>query len=110
MRRHENIRYALLRVLAHRLRSADALRGGAHGPTLVRVARLLSGPGEGGDGPPVRYQHEIAEILGVSRSSVVRALSRLRARGIVVTGHGTVGLVDPAGLARLLEDAGDAER
>lgn len=110
MRRHEGIRYALLRVLAHRLRSADALRGGAHGQTLLRVARLLSRPGEDGGEPAVRYQHEIAEVLGVSRSSVVRALSRLRSRGIVVTGHGTVSLVDPARLARLLEDAGDAEQ
>lgn len=107
MRRHEGVRYALLRVLAHRLRSADAIRGSVHGPTLMRVARLLGRSFGDGGGRPVRYQHEIAEVLGVSRSSVVRALSELRSRGLVVTGHGTVEVVDPDGLARILRDAGD---
>ncbi|MES9542510.1 MULTISPECIES: Crp/Fnr family transcriptional regulator [unclassified Actinomadura] len=106
MRRHEGITRALLRVLAHRLRSADAIRGTDRGPTLVRVANLLARPAVGAGGAPVRFQREIAEVLGVSRSSVVRALTELRRRGLVVTGHGTVSVADPAGLARLLEEAG----
>lgn len=104
MRRHEGIGHALLRVLAHRLRSAYAIRGGDRGTTLARVARLLARPAGDVGGAPVRYQREIAEMLGVSRSSVVRALTELRTQGIVVTGHGSVSVVDPAGLARHLKD------
>ncbi|NDU74778.1 cyclic nucleotide-binding domain-containing protein [Actinomadura sp. DSM 109109] len=106
MRRYDGVGHALMRVLAHRLRSADAIRGTGRGPALVRVAHLLARPDGVAGGPPVRYQREIAEVLGVSRSSVVRALSELRTRGLVVTGHGTVGVVDPAGLERLLRTAG----
>ncbi|WP_176611476.1 Crp/Fnr family transcriptional regulator [Actinomadura sp. WMMB 499] len=112
-RRHEGVRNALLRVLAHRLRSADMYRVAGQGRVPVRVARLLDHSGDLGGppreaGPPIRYQREIADLLGVSRSSVVRALSDLRARGIVATGHGTVRVVDPGRLARFLEcpDAG----
>ncbi|MFD0687906.1 Crp/Fnr family transcriptional regulator [Actinomadura fibrosa] len=107
MRRYEGIRTALLRVVVHRLREADRSDGAAREPTLLRVARLLGraehGSGSGAlDGTPFRYQHEIAEMLGVSRSSVVRALTELRRRGIVATGHGSIRVVRLESLDALL--------
>lgn len=105
VRRHAGLQRALLRVTAARLRSADDERSAAERNALPRVARLLSGPGPGerpaGSAPP-RFQHEIAELLGVSRASVVRALSKLRASGAISTRHGAITVLDPAGLSRFL--------
>ncbi|NVI93161.1 Crp/Fnr family transcriptional regulator [Actinomadura sp. BRA 177] len=94
-RRHDGLQRALLRVTAERLRSADDERSAAEENVLPRVARLLSNPGAA-----PRFQHEIADLLGVSRASVVRALSRLRASGVVATRHGSIVVLDPAGLGR----------
>ena len=104
-RRRAGLQRALLRVTAERLRSADDERSTAEQNVLPRVARLLSGPGPGerpvGTAPP-RFQHEIAELLGVSRASVVRALSKLRTSGIISTRHGSITVLDPTGLSRFL--------
>ncbi|MER7541542.1 Crp/Fnr family transcriptional regulator [Spirillospora sp. NPDC127506] len=106
-RRHAGLQRALLRVTAERLRSADDERSAAEQSVLSRVARLLGGPGPGerpaGAAPP-RFQHEIAELLGVSRASVVRALTKLRASGIVSTRHGSITVLDPAGLSLFLRE------
>jgi CRP-like cAMP-binding protein len=107
MRRHDGVRNALLRVLVHRLRCADLNGDGRTERTVVRVARLLERTRRG-DGAPFRYQHQIAEMLGVARSSVVRALGRLRERGIVTTGHGTIEVVSFERLAAFLAEVDGA--
>ncbi|WP_157419625.1 Crp/Fnr family transcriptional regulator [Actinomadura kijaniata] len=114
MRRHDGIRTALLRVVVQRLRGAERLRDLGREPVRVAVARLLHHAGHGvdgagvdgagADGPPVRFQHQIAELLGVSRSSVVRALTELRRQGLLTTGHGVIEVVDRDRLGALLAD------
>ncbi len=104
-RRSDAVQRALLRVMAERLRSSDEERSAAEQHVLPRVARLLSGPGtDERPAAPLRFQHEIADLLGVSRASVVRALSTLRASGVVSTRHGSITVLDPAGLTRFLPD------
>ncbi len=104
-RRHDGLHRALLRVVSQRLRCADDERSVGDESVLLRVARLLDQTRRDA-GPagvvPVRFQHEMAELLGVSRASVVRALSKLRAGGIVSTRHGRVTVLDPVRLGRLL--------
>ncbi|NDU71037.1 cyclic nucleotide-binding domain-containing protein [Actinomadura sp. DSM 109109] len=102
-RRHDALQRALLRVMAERLRSSDEERSAAEQHVLPRVARLLSGPApDVRPAAPPRFQHEIADLLGVSRASVVRALSTLRSSGVVSTRHGSITVLDPAGLTRFL--------
>lgn len=101
MRRHEGVRNALLRVLVHRIRCVGPSGHGRAEPTVVRVARLLERTRRG-DAAPFQYQRQIAEMLGVARSSVVRALRRLREQGIVTTGHGTVEVVSDERLSAFL--------
>jgi CRP-like cAMP-binding protein len=109
MRRHESVRAALLRTVVDRLRTSDRLRDLGQEPVLVRVLRLLDerghAPGSAHPrGAPPRFQHEIAEMLGVARSSVVRALAVVRDRGLVTTRRGLIQVEDSAGLKRFLDE------
>ena len=110
LRRHDGIRTALLRVVVHRLRTIDRNGGVRQERALVRVGRLLerAEQGDGSEasvGTPFRFQHQIAEMLGLSRSSVVRALTELRARGLVTTRHGSIRVLDSNRLAAFLAHA-----
>jgi CRP-like cAMP-binding protein len=91
---HPAAAVVLLRVLVGRLREADRRRAefGAL-DTTRRLAQLLAELGA--DDHVVRLsQHELAGMIGASRESVARALTALRAEGVVTTGRRTVTVLD----------------
>jgi CRP/FNR family cyclic AMP-dependent transcriptional regulator len=72
--------------------------------TMAQVAAILLLEQEpAAEGPPlVRLSQEaIAELIGASRQSVSRVLSRLRERELVQTGYRTVVLLDQEALANV---------
>ena len=105
---HPKALLALTRTVVERLHDADRrrLEFGAY-DTLGRLSRLLRELADSDSRPagdavaidPPLTQHELAGLLGVSRESVVRALTELRRRGIVETGRRRLVVVDPAALA-----------
>ena len=101
---HPDIAVELLRMVSSRLRSADRriVEFGAY-DTTRRVANLLAGMAERVDRPgrlqPIALsQDDLAGMVGASRESVVRALTTLRALGLVTTGRRQVAVVDLPGL------------
>lgn len=48
-------------------------------------------------------QHELASLIGVSRNSMVRALSSLRSLGLVATTNQMVRVLDVAGLQQYVQ-------
>ena len=98
--------FALIRVLVDRLREADRRRVefGTLG-TTARVAGVLrdlvAAPGRAVDTGRIEItisQQELAGSVGASRESVVRAVARLRARGLISTGRGRIIVLDADGL------------
>ena len=96
---------ALLRSLTGRLRAADRRRVEFGGyDTSHRVANLLVEMAEEhgvveGDGLRIDVnlsQDELAGMIGASRESVARALSRLRSRGLVQTRRRGITVIDLA--------------
>ena len=92
---HPSAAVVLLRVLVGRLREADRRRAefGAL-DTTHRLAQLLAELGADGDHVVRLSQHELAGMIGASRESVARALTTLRAEGVVTTGRRTVTVLD----------------
>jgi len=93
----------LRRMLIHRLREADRRRVefGTH-DTASRVAHLLADMSseQQSPGPAVvrLSQQEIGKLIGASRESVARALTKLREHKLVETGHRSVTVLDPDAL------------
>ena len=102
---HPTAALALVHVMIHRLGAADrrridttasdATRGLAR--FLLEVASSWKAP-EGTAGSVPLTQHELASLIGVSRNSVVRALTTLRGLGLVDTAPGVVTIREPARL------------
>lgn len=74
-------------------------------PLIAQVAYLLVSMCESDrNGAPVVMlsQSTIAQLLGARRQSVTRAVSALRSDGLITTRYGSISLVDPPGLRRLM--------
>jgi CRP-like cAMP-binding protein len=106
---HPPILLALLRVLIGRLKSADRRRQASASMDVSRsLASLLvelsdrygiaREPGIDLNFPLT--QEELASMVSSSRDSAVRALTTLRARGLIATGRRTILVTDLAGLRR----------
>jgi CRP-like cAMP-binding protein len=102
----------LLRWTIRRLRTADRRRvDGTTLDTPHRLAQYLldladsdTGAGEGGVDIDIPLpQHELASLIGVSRNSIVRALSALRSFGLVTTRRHTITIADLGALRRYAE-------
>ncbi len=66
-----------------------------------RLAQLLLNYPSGGGA--IRITHEeLASALGVSRVTVSRILGQFTRQGLVRTGYGTIALLDPKGLSRMV--------
>lgn len=97
----------LMRMLIRRLRESDRRRVefGAL-DTATRVAHLLAemATEHQSPGPAVvrLTQQEIGELIGASRESVARALTTLRDRDLVETGHRSVTVLEPDALRSLV--------
>jgi CRP/FNR family cyclic AMP-dependent transcriptional regulator len=111
MRRHMLVRTATLvalsRSLAQRLREADAKRvemAALVGSARVAFELLDLGRRYGQTRPDGVHidlplsQEELADLVGLSRPTVARALADLRAEGHVLTGRRRLTIIDPAGL------------
>jgi CRP/FNR family cyclic AMP-dependent transcriptional regulator len=98
-RRHPAAGFAVLRTLAVRIRAADRRRAERSGVDATRrLARLLVDlADEHGDDLPLS-QAELGSLIGASRESVARALSRLRADGLVASRRRVVTIVDEPAL------------
>ncbi|MBP2472622.1 CRP-like cAMP-binding protein [Crossiella equi] len=112
---HPRIAWAMLRTLAHRLRTSDRTRGEYGGGTVAhRTIALLVDHAEryGRDvaaGVEISVsvsQQQLADTMGVSRESLARVLRDLRARGLVDTGRQRITVLDLDGLRRLGEETG----
>ncbi|MGC4956728.1 Crp/Fnr family transcriptional regulator [Actinomadura citrea] len=103
VRRYDGLNRVLLRVAVQRLRDADLQRGIGEEAPLTRLARLLDQDRRSDAAEPSlpRLQREIADLLGMSRASLVRALHSLRRDGIIKTGRGRITVLDPAALGLL---------
>jgi len=100
---------ALVRATIQRLDTADRRRIGRTGidasHALARYLVELVDQGDSAEGSLVEVdvplaQHELASLIGVSRNSMVRALSSLRSLGLVDLRKSTVRILDVAGLRR----------
>jgi CRP/FNR family cyclic AMP-dependent transcriptional regulator len=106
---HPTASLALVLATIGRLDAADRRRVGrtaVDSPhALARFLVELIDRGGSGEGSGVEVdiplaQHELASLIGVSRNSVVRALSSLRSLRLVATTGPTVRILDVAGLRR----------
>lgn len=82
-------------VIRFETRLADTLRG----PLEHRLARFLAGQAVRGE--LGLTQSELADMLGVHRGTVNRALKDLEEAGLISTGYRRIRVTDPEGLARL---------
>ena len=113
LHREPAVMFAVLRHLAHRLRGESARVEVSMGSSTRRVARLLvqrsvDAASDGQAGVEVGAglsQSRIADLVGVSRESVVRALQRLRDQGSIRTGRRSIEILDLSVLvAHALDD------
>ena len=107
--RHPRIALVILRLVARRLRYADAQRAafatldvaGRLAQRLVELSERFGTPNEGGI--EVRLplsQEELANWVGASREAVSKAFLLLRTLNIVETGRRRVTVLDPDALRR----------
>ena len=105
--RHPRAAVELVHTLVGRLRESDRRRVefGAYDTTRRLAAVLVelgSHTSTTDQGVEIRLaQHELAAMIGASRESVARALTALRAEGLVRTGRGTIVLLDTEALRRM---------
>ncbi|MFI6393199.1 Crp/Fnr family transcriptional regulator [Nonomuraea sp. NPDC050540] len=109
LRARPEIYRTLVAVTNDRLRrTADnGVRQAAH-PVACRTARMLKELAARYGRPDPQglliglalSQHDLALLVGASRESVVRALSRLRTSGIITTSRRKIIIRDPDGLGR----------
>jgi CRP-like cAMP-binding protein len=108
--RHPAVSFALLRLLAARLRESTSRHADAAGyDVLHRLARTLvdeaDRAGRPGDGGTVvgagLSQAELAGLVAASPKSVGRSLAVLRAQGLLATGRRSIVIRDIDGLRRL---------
>ncbi|GAA3883556.1 Crp/Fnr family transcriptional regulator [Saccharothrix violaceirubra] len=94
--RHPHVLWVVSSIALERLPDP----GTATDDAFTKVVRFLVREAEGARTAAVRFssQEELARMLAVSRASVVRAMSSLRAAGIVETGKGGVTVRDVAAL------------
>ena len=116
--REPAVMFAVVRHLAHRLRAESARAELSTGSSMSRVARLLvqrsvdaasrvaSGGRAGVEVGAGLSQASIADLTGMSRESVVRALHRLRSEGSIHTGRQSIRILDLSSLAAHAVDAG----
>jgi CRP-like cAMP-binding protein len=106
---HPRVAYELLRTLIQRLRAADRRRTDSGSADVGhRLARFLleladerGRPGPGGiDIELPVTQGELASQIAASRESAVRALTRLRAQGLISTGRRRITIRDADGLRK----------
>jgi len=111
---HPAASLALVRATIRRLDAADRRRIGRTGidasHALAKYLVELVDRGDSAEGSLVEVdvplaQHELASLIGVSRNSMVRALSSLRSFGLVDTRKSTVRILDVAGLRRYAQSA-----
>jgi CRP-like cAMP-binding protein len=106
LERHPNAAWEMLQALSRRLREAtDQVGELALLDVEARIARRLwhDFAASAGDPPPAGAklrvnQSELASMLGLTRESVNKHLSRLRTRGVLGVGSGYVELLDPEAL------------
>lgn len=85
------------------LRQAQALRALAGETVERRLAHVLLVLA-GSMGPTLRLRREdLAEVVGCTGPTAIRALAALRAKGLVASGWKSVTLLDLPGLARLAQ-------
>lgn len=107
LERHPIIYEALYWTMTDQLMEADYLRGLSSLPGLEQTARGLAflaarfGEAErGGKGRSLPLsQIELAELLGTSRETLVRAYTQLRQLGAIQTTRGKISITDSAALA-----------
>jgi CRP-like cAMP-binding protein len=109
---HPQASLALVRLMIGRLATADRRRtDSTTQQASLRLARfLLEVVGDHGasvkagvDVDVPLAQHELASLIGVSRNSIVRALSTLRSHGLLTTTRRTIRIPDPAALRRYVD-------
>ncbi len=100
---------ALLQIVMQRLRAADRRRIDSGSlDTGHRLARYLlelvdqaGSPARSGISIDIPLtQQEVASLIAASRDSVVRAMTTLRSRGLVITNRRAITVVDVEGLRR----------
>lgn len=103
IRRHPDLALAALSAMAGQLRELVTLvEDLAFRSVRARLARLLLA--EAGEGAAELTHQELAERTGTVREIVGRALRRLSEEGLVRLERGRVIVLDPAGLARVVEE------
>lgn len=105
--------HAIIRLLARRLLVAlEMLEDLRHLPLEVRVCKwLLRSCAESADGRSVlASQDAIAEELAVSRVALAQVIRVLRLRGLVRSGYRQIQILDPEGLAAVVEGGAQLTR
>lgn len=103
IRRHPDLALAALSAMAGELRELVSLvEDLAFRSVRARLARQLLV--EAGSGTAELTQQELAERTGTVREIAGRALRRLAEEGLVRLERGRVIVLDPAGLARVVEE------
>jgi CRP-like cAMP-binding protein len=73
---------------------------------LLRLAGYRTDLSQPGEEPQIDITHaELAEIAGLSRNSVGRALARLSEAGLIAFGYSQIGILKPRAMAHLIADS-----
>ena len=103
LRRHPDLALAMLSAMAGELRELVRLvEDLAFRSVRARLARQLLA--EAGEGAAELTHQELAERAGTVREMAGRALRRLAEEGLVRLERGRVIVLDPAGLARVVQE------
>ena len=99
------VQLALLKYLARTVRLLSRhLDDMAFLRTDQRIAQYLLSAAQGRGGALSCTQEEIADTVSASRVTVCRILNRFQRAGLVRTGYGSLEILDPTELRRVLEN------
>lgn len=97
---------AMCRTLAQRLRMIQESAADTRGrPVIIQVAGILATLASR-MGQNINLTHEeLSRMIGVQRETVTRTLQTLSKRGLVVSGHGVLQVLDVSGLQDLMAES-----
>ncbi|MGI8925096.1 MAG: Crp/Fnr family transcriptional regulator [Tepidiformaceae bacterium] len=105
MLEHPKVAVRLMRLLSSKLREAeDRLEQMAFAPLTARLARLLLNLDRGSEVSGYSHQ-ELAELLGISRETVSRAMVDFKTAGWITVDRRCIRLLDRTALGHVAETA-----
>ncbi len=106
LQRKPEVALRVLEIVGGRLKTLERrLERLALSPVSARLADLLRTLGGQDTGEVLGYSHaELGDMIGAGRQSVTETLGKMKAEGLVATGHKRVRIIQKGGLRRVAEE------